>query len=271
MKKILMMSLILSFCTATVMAQSDSTEADMDTVKISWGKKKIFIVGMDEDEIEEMEPKKTPQRYNHFAGLDLGINGFVGSNNSLDLQKDAQFLDLNYRNSVVVGLNLWEKYIPFAKEKFGLVTGLGIEYANYDLSRDVDIVFNNDSTFAFTDDTKSFSKNKFKTTFLNVPLMFETNLGKDAESSFHLVAGAIVGYRLGSKTKQKFKQDGENYKEKDRGDYNINPWRLSATARIGYGNFTLFATYSLTEMFEGNKGPEVIPFTVGISLLTFGD
>lgn len=264
------MSMLLSFCTANIFAQTnDSTEVENDTMKISWGKKKIFIVGSDEE--EDKEPKKTPQRYNHYAGLDIGVNGFVGSNNSLDLQQEAQFLDLNYGKSIVVGLNIWEQYIPIAKEKFGLVTGLGVEYANYDLDRNVDILFNNDSTYAILDPTKSMSKNKFKTTFLNAPFMLETNLGKDAESSFHLAAGAIVGYRLGSKTKQKFKQDGEKYKEKDRGDFNINPWRVSATARIGYGDFTLFATYSLTELFDGNKGPEVIPFTIGISLLTFGE
>ncbi len=269
MKTIKTILILLSFISGSLIAQEKDSTSN-DTTKITWGKKKILIIGNDSWEDEDDDEPKTPaQRYNHFAGLDIGVNGFVSPNNSLDLQKEAQFLDLNYGKSIVVGLNVWEQYIPIAKEKFGIVTGLGIEYANYDLDNDIDIFHDKDTTFGFENLNKSINKNKFKTTYLNLPLMLETNIGKDAQHSFHLAAGALIGYRLGSKTKQKYSENGEGYKVKNRGDYNLNPWRLSATARVGYGDFTFFASYSLTELFEDNKGPEVYPFTIGISLITF--
>ena len=99
--------------------------------------------------------------------------------------------------------------------------------------------------------------------------MLETNIGKDAKHSFHLAAGALFSYRLGSKTKQKYSEDGKDYKVKNRNDFNMNPFRASLAARVGYGQFTLFANYSITEMFEDNDGPEIYPFTVGISLAAF--
>ena len=79
----------------------------------------------------------------------------------------------------------------------------------------------------------------------------------------------MLGYRLGSKTKQKYEENDKTQKVKDRNDYNLNDFRLNAVVRLGYGDFTVFASYSLTELFEDNKGPELYPFTVGISLVSF--
>ncbi|MBL4710272.1 MAG: PorT family protein [Flavobacteriales bacterium] len=248
---------------------SDSTKSD-NNIKISFGNTKVIIIrGEDSADTIKVEKKKS-QRYNHFAGIDMGINGFVSPSNSIDLQKDAEFLDVDYgTKSLEIAINIWEKYMPITKEKFGLMTGLGIKYNGYSLKNDVLVVNQSDSTFGVEDPTKNLSKNKFKTTSLQVPFMLETNLGKDAEHSFHLAVGAMVNWRIGSKTKQKYKQDGERFKKKDKNDFNINPFQFAAVARLGYGDFTLYASYSLTPLFEKDKGPEVYPFTVGLSLVSF--
>ena len=269
---------LICFSTGTYAQNADSNKVvDPDTTRITWGKKKIIIIDndpYDEEEEEEKEepkdPKEREQRWNHFAGLDLGINGLLNSSNSVDLNGDEQFMDLNYRRSISFAINLWEWYIPIADEKFGIASGLGFEFNKYSLDRDFDIISIEDSTFAVaTPNSKDLDKNLFKTTMINVPLMLETNIGKDAEHSFHLQIGGMLGYRLGSKTKQKFEENDKDYKTKNRNDYNLNDFRLNAVARIGYGDFTLFASYSLTEMFEDDKGPELYPFTVGISLVSF--
>lgn len=257
--------------TKTDSTKKDSTKSD-NNIKISFGKTKVIIITDDGVSVDTVKiAKKKSQRYNHFVGLDIGVNGFVSPSNSIDLQKEADFLDIDYgTKSLEVAINVWEKYMPIAKEKFGLMTGLGIKYNGYSLNKDVLIVNQNDSTFALPEDpTKSISKNKFKTTSIHMPLMVETNLGKDAEHSFHLAVGGMVNWRIGSKTKQKYKQDGDRFKEKDRNDFNINTFQFAAIARVGYGDFTLYASYSLTPLFEKDKGPEVYPFTVGLSLVSF--
>lgn len=162
-----------------------------------------------------------------------------------------------------------EYYIPIAKEKFGIMTGLGFEFNSYDLDRSVSVFADEDTTIGVVDPTKDIEKNRFKSTMLNLPLMFETNIGKDAEHSFHLAAGVMGSMRVGSKTKQIYDQSGKEYKVKNRTDFNMSPFRMNAVARIGYGDFTLFASYSLTPMFDKDKGPELYPFTVGISLVSF--
>ena len=67
--------------------------------------------------------------------------------------------------------------------------------------------------------------------------------------------------------KYKYRLEGDTKKEKDKQDFNVNPFRVSLTARMGYGWFNVFATYSLTQLFEDGRGPELYPFTIGITLL----
>ena len=209
------------------------------------------------------------QRHNHYAGIDFGLNGFVNDAMSVDLRDDEKFMDQNYYGSWYLAFNFIDSYIPIFQEKLGVTIGTGIEFNKYKLSRDYTIVNVSDSTFGIVDSTINLEKNLFKSTMINLPIMLETNLGKDADHSFHLSAGAMLSYRLGSKTKQKFTSDGEDYKTKSRSDYNMNDWRVSLVGRIGYGKLTFFASYSLTPFFKDDRGPELYPFTVGVSLLPF--
>lgn len=271
--------LMMSFGFISAQEQSDSTKTVKDTsYTIEWGNKTIIVIEKpdkkDKDKEEEKESDshknwKIKQRYNHYAGVDFGVNGLLSDANSVDLNKEGEFMDLNYYGSWSIAFNFIDSYIPIAHEKFGVTIGMGIEFNKYKLSRDYTMVNVQDSTFGIVDSTKSIDKNLFKSTMVNLPIMFETTLGKDRDHSFYLAAGGMVSYRLGSKTKQIYSQDGEDYKVKNRSSYNMNPFRFSAVARIGYGNFTVFASYSLTPLFEKDKGPELYPFTVGVSLVHF--
>lgn len=257
-----------------VMAQEVKTSSDStksDTNRFSIGSTKVILISdAKDDNTESISIKKEEkQRWNHYVGVDFGINGLVSEKNSVDLPEDAQFMDLDYSRSVSISLNFFEQYIPIAHEKFGISTGLGFEFNKYALARDYTIFTNKDTTFGFQDSTIVLEKNLFKSEVLNWPVMLETNLGKDAKHSFHVAVGGMLSYRLGAKTKQIFTQDSKEYKVKNRTDYNTNPFLFSLVARVGYGGFTIFANYSLTPMFENDKGPELYPFTVGVSLVSF--
>lgn len=281
MKKLLPILLSLFVALPLAAQEADSTSKDT-SYTIEWGNKTIVIINKGEDEkiiinneYDEDDPSvrikigsKKNQRHNHYAGIDFGLNGFVNDAMSVDLRDDEKFMDQNYYGSWYIAFNFIDSYIPIFQEKLGVTIGTGIEFNKYKLARDYTIVNVSDSTFGIVDSTISLEKNLFKSTMINLPIMLETNLGKDADHSFHLSAGAMISYRLGSKTKQKFTSDGENYKTKSRSDYNMNDWRVSLVGRIGYGKFTLFASYSLTPFFQDGRGPELYPFTVGVSLLT---
>lgn len=258
---------------------------DGDTVNIKWGHTELIVI---EDSVQLVRtPKK---RRSHWAGVDLAINGFLNSNNSFDLSNDAstnpedvtQFMELNYSKSWAFSINFMEFYIPISTHHFGLVTGMGTEWSNYELKHNIRLnaeggsfvhnevdEFNKDYTWGEVDTVLDYSKNRFKTWFINVPVLLELNTGNEANKSFHISAGAIFGYNLQTKMKYKYRLDGDNKKEKDKQSFNTNPFRVSATIRAGYGWFNAFAKYSLTPLFEDGRGPELYPFTVGVTLLGF--
>ena len=115
----------------------------------------------------------------------------------------------------------------------------------------------------------SYNRNKLRTTSVTMPLLLEFNTHKKNRRSFHLAAGVTLNYNFRAKVLKEFEQNGYDFTVNRTDDYNINPFRYSATVRAGYGDFTIFANYALTGLFENNKGPELFPFSVGIRLVPF--
>ncbi len=260
-----------------------SSAAEVDTTKISLKGKHILIIdGADSTEIvlgdSLLTSKKRKTRDSHWAGFDLGVNGFLTPSGSTSLDPKDAFLDLNYGKSVVVNLNLFEKYIPIAGDRFGLLTGLGFQWNNYDLKTDnrlitkpaTDSTKSQFSSFRDSDNMESVSKNKFKATYLTLPILFEYNDKKLARKGFHISAGMVFGYRIGSKNKMKYTTPGgNNKKDKYREEFNLNPFSMALTTRVGIGWLNMFATYNLSPLFQNDKGPELYPFTVGLTLIDF--
>jgi hypothetical protein len=46
----------------------------------------------------------------------------------------------------------------------------------------------------------------------------------------------------------------------------MNSIRALATMRVGYGNVSLFGTYSLTPVFKEGFGPKLSTWTAGVSI-----
>ncbi len=111
-------------------------------------------------------------------------------------------------------------------------------------------------------------KSKLAVTTLNLPLMaaldFQDKKGRDA---FRIGAGGFVGYRLGSHTKIKYKDEGRTRKDKDRGGYNLEDFQYGLQGTIGIRGLDLFAKYHLNDLFQNNSGIQAQTFSFGISLL----
>jgi hypothetical protein len=53
------------------------------------------------------------------------------------------------------------------------------------------------------------------------------------------------------------------------GDWYLQPFKFDATVRIGWNFLNFWATYSLNTMFRKDKGPELYPWSAGITLAAF--
>ncbi|MBN2519864.1 MAG: PorT family protein [Bacteroidales bacterium] len=205
----------------------------------------------------------------HFAGIDLGINTLVNSDFSTDLPLGSAFMELNAGKSVNVGINFLQYSIGLQKHRhsIGLVTGMGLNYYNYRFDSQNILAINNvtgETTYDHTN--KDVMKSKFVTSFINVPLLLEFQI-PDYESSFFISAGGFVGFNIGSHAKVVYNENGTKVKDKSYVDYNVKPFQYGLSTRMGYRFVKLFANYNLSALFDNDMGPELYPFTIGITLI----
>lgn len=234
-------------------------------------------------------------RFTYWSGIDIGVNTLLGPDGDADLDAAADFMQINNSGSRFLSINFMEQKIEFGSHHVGLLTGLGLEFTNYKLANNVQLQYNADSVYAVAVETPEFRKNKLRQTGLRIPLMLEFNTkrspiptsdevlarkaaaagGKSASfhgdnsRNFHVAMGVVGSWYFDTMYKQKFRLDGEDRKERSSGDFHLLPYRLAASARLGYGSFNLFAEYALTPLFKENKGPELTPFNIGITIIGF--
>ncbi len=94
----------------------------------------------------------------------------------------------------------------------------------------------------------------------------------DPRSSVKITIGAKVGFLFGSKTKVKYTENGETKKTKQKEKFELSPIRYGVYGKLGYGGFSAFYYYSISELFIKDKGPmgtTMYPMTFGLSLALF--
>jgi len=129
-------------------------------------------------------------------------------------------------------------------------------------------------TLAFTDlsDTTHFKKTKLATAWLEAPVEFRfTANPMEAGKSFKFALGVKVGTLINAHTRNTKLEDKNgnalnDYTMKETSKRFFNKNRLSGMARIGYGHFTVFGSYQFTSLFKEGAGPQVKPWTIGLTL-----
>ncbi len=218
----------------------------------------------DNDDIENHFKGDKGKFKGHWSGLDIGLNNFVNASGSLSLDDEAKFMELNTSKSWAVDLNFLQYSIPLFSKYVGLVTGMGFQLNNFRLDGNYQIEQDANGVIIGTIPTdRTLQKSTLNMNYLTAPLIFEFQIpaGKK-DKRIHIGVGVTGGVKIGSKTKQVWSGD----KRKTKGDYQLSPFRYGLTARVGYKHLNLFANYSLVPLFEKEKGPELYPFAIGISL-----
>ena len=257
----------------------------VSTIKI--GKQELIV---DEDGNVHLKKEKKPHRFEgHWGGFDLSLNGYLNSDWNMDFGGANRYLDLNMPKSVGVHLNAYEQNIKISHSgNFGFITGLGIEWHNYRFDQGVYLDEKAHELNGYLVDGVRIKKNKLMIRYLTVPVLFEFQHDGDSKlESYHFTAGLLLGARIGSHTKTVYAEQLKEYQlidpatgeiwktmisprqetEKVHDDFNLNPFKADVMVRVGWGYINLFGTYSLTTLFRNNRGPELYPFSVGLTLI----
>lgn len=206
-----------------------------------------------------------------WSGFSFGLSNFVDQNFSLSRDGADQFMDLNTGKSWNMNINFAQYSINLINNKFGLVTGLGLEWNFYRFDDDNSIqkdangeIINMD--LSTVQPTWNIEKSKLSTTYATLPLLLEIHSSSDQNSGVVFAAGVIGGVKLGSNTKVVYKENGDKNKDKTKDDFNLAPFRYGVHARLGIGDWMIYGTYYFTSIFEKDKGPELYPLSVGFAL-----
>ena len=218
--------------------------------------------------------KKEGKFRGHWVGVDVGINGFDDEKYDAYSDSYGKFMALNMAKSISVNINLLQYDISLQQKRntIGLLTGLGLEWNNYRFDRDVTIREGADQIIepVILDSDWRVKKSKLTDLYLTVPLLLEVQIPVRYQwRRIHLSVGMVGGMRLASHTKIKYKNNGNTRKDKDHDDFSINTFRYAGYVRVGYECINLFASYSFTPLFKDNKGPELTPYSMGITLISF--
>ncbi len=294
MKNIILL-IVMVFTASLVSAQKENTDAD--TTKLKLGNKTIMIIEKNEEtgetvlkqkEITDEEktvtideknkkgmdkPHYSSRKYSRWAGLYLGVNqlGDIGDGGPLSI--DMQDWQINPWKSRIWNINFMEMNLSIIKKHILLTTGFGLEYKNYSFTENIDLVEDKDNRVnPEVNNNLKYKTDKLHVSYFQMPILLEFNTSSKAGKGIYLAAGVVGGLRMYSKLYQKYDLGDNTIKRKTKSDFNLNPYQLYATLRLGFNKITFFGNFDLIPLFKEDRsqtGDNLMAISAGVKLVGF--
>ena len=198
--------------------------------------------------------------------FDLGLNALVNQKSSAG-QSDV---DLRTEGSRYVNIGLdWDARLGGKHSPLSLTVGPEFAFNNYMLSGNRQWVDENGRTSVILNrEGRQYQKTKLATSSINLPLMLRLQL-RDThyKPTFTIGAGGFVGYRIKSWTKVKYTSEGNTYKDKQDGGYNMENFQYGLQGTIGYAGLEFFGKYNMNSLFKTNAGPNTQVLSFGVRVV----
>ncbi len=283
------MKQLITFLAAAIIcsgatAQNDSTKTNKpDTIRIggivivkSGKKDKDVSITMGR---KDNEKKRNANVSTNWWIVDLGFanysdnTNYAGAGSYLVNKPGSPALDNNdfkLRAGKSVNVNIWffMQRLNLVKHHVNLKYGVGLELNNYRYKSNISYKENGtvpytagtqtNAPFIFRDSV-AFSKNKLAADYLTVPLMlnFVSN-PNSRKKGISFSAGVSAGYLYSQRNKQKSSERG---KDKNRGEYDLERFKLSYVGELGLGSVRFYGSYSPKSMYDHSLNMR--PYTVG--------
>jgi hypothetical protein len=269
------MFILLTGCCFALMtlAQTDTTgnKNEGDTIRVGG----MIIIKKGKTNGDEYEEITIHHRKNDYKPSNISTNwfifdlGFANFKDETDYAKaqssgflgagvgEGQF-DLRTGKSVNVNIWVFMQKLNLVKHVVNLKYGLGIETNNYRYE-ETRLTYQKNPTMVTLVDSPTHTKNKLSTDYVTLPLMLNFNFTPRREEGFGLSVGVSAGYLYSSR--QKFK-GGSGDKYKSRGNFDLEPWKISYIAELQFGPVKFYGSYATKSMFD--KGLDQTPYNVGI-------
>lgn len=140
----------------------------------------------------------------------------------------------------------------------------GLGFSSQNVHSNVYPTYNADKSKTFFSPlTGDYDLNKLSVNFIDAAFEFRYRTDEnEARKRFKISVGIKGGILVQSHTKY---EDDVVGKIKTYGIKNLNKFQYGATARIGYGHWGISGYYSLVNLFKNDKGPAVVPVSIGLA------
>lgn len=193
-----------------------------------------------------------------FTRVDIGFSRLI-DNGSFDLSATNDFLDYKGGKTSHFSFDVLQFGYRF-NSNFKIYVAGGLDYTHIRLRKNITMQQNAENLTYVTENI-SFSKNRFSSTYIHIPLNFELRTKENRKGNrFYLVAGPEIAFLMTGKVKQISEENG---KQKFKDDYNFSQFRYGGSVRLGYDGLAIFAKYYANDMF--NSAPQA-----GLKNMAFG-
>jgi len=263
MKRLLIAALL---CSAASLGFAQTTTTETTTTTVNGTDTTVKKTSVKIENAKTKHHSSKPSGFNFgvtFSRFDLGLTTLI-DNGSFTLSPQNDFLSYRSWKSSNVGFDLIQFGYRFTPG-FKVNLSAGFDWTLIRLRKDITIQ-RDAPVLTYTDDAIHYSKNRFSSSYLRIPLSFELRSkeysdGKRARLILSPEAGILLGGRVKQISAEKGKQKFDN-------DYHFAKIRYGLVTRIGYGDAGFFAKYYFNDMFENSPAQKGLKnFAVG---LTFG-
>lgn len=185
--------------------------------------------------------------------LNWANNGFY----SVPQSSDPFSLKYGLRTDIIL------QFIVFPKSLISISTGIGQQSNIFEFRNGFD---NYEFATNPTSNNYSIESNSLIAYYITVPLTIDFNLNKD----FRIHIGAMGGINYNTSWSgfvRSYKENGETTTQESGSAFSqFNPFKLDAMFGISFSNFTFYANYALTDMFESTYKFQARPFSFGLMI-----
>lgn len=205
--------------------------------------------------------------------IDIGIN---------NLSNAPDNINTNSFQSKTVNITYFYD-LPIGNSKFTFTPGIGLGLEKFSFKNNYSL----ESSFDANDELQvapillsdnltnvlEYGRSKLGANYLDIPLEFRFYTRKNQYArGFRAAIGGKVGVLYSTFTKYKYQDsNGDNHMVKNRANYGLNRFRYGVQARVGFGGFSLFGYYELSDKFDTPPpgGENTSNMTFGIALTGF--
>jgi opacity protein-like surface antigen len=256
--KQLILSALICGCMAGSYAQETNKKDTVlvitaDSTQSHNGQKKTGLSSTIEEK-DKIKAIKSSSKFSiglTLARIDLGLSTYTDKG-SYTLSPENSYLEHYTWKSSNFGFEFFQMGYRF-NSNFKIYLAAGLDWNHIRLKQNITFQ-KNEPVLTYNTEPVEFEKNRFSSHYLRLPLSFELRTHDDQKGNkAYFVFGPEAGFLLNGKVKQISKERG---KEKFEDDYNLEPLRYGAFARLGYNGMGIYAKYYFNDVFAKGQGPE---------------